>query len=135
MPTLFCFAQYARRWATSLAGCLFHTQPLSFVYAHVLTSLSFPFRGSGEPGKSTIVKKMKIIHKNGFSREELLTNRMTVYRILVDSARAIVLSMRKIGVDCETSSNRVSVLFYCISPVPSLLYIFNYADSRLLEKL
>jgi hypothetical protein len=33
---------------------------------------------------------------------------MTVYRNLVDSAQAIVLAMRKIGIDCETLSNRVS---------------------------
>ena len=51
---------------------------------------------------------MKIIHQNGFSREELLTYRLTVYRNLVDSAQAIVLAMRKIGIDCETPSNRVS---------------------------
>jgi hypothetical protein len=54
---------------------------------------------------------MKIIHQNEFSREELLTYRMTVYRNLVDSAQAIVLSMRKIGIDCETPSNRVRYLF------------------------
>jgi guanine nucleotide-binding protein subunit alpha len=62
--------------------------------------------GSGESGKSTIVKQMKIIHQNGFSRDELLTYRMTIYRNLVDSAQAIVLAMRKIGLDCETPSNR-----------------------------
>ena len=28
--------------------------------------------GSGEPGKSTIVKQMKIIHQNGFSPEDSL---------------------------------------------------------------
>src|ERR1700733_996200 len=36
---------------------------------------------------------------------------MTVYRNLVDSAQAIVLAMRKIAIDCETPSNRVSSLF------------------------
>jgi guanine nucleotide-binding protein subunit alpha len=35
--------------------------------------------GSGESGKSTIVKQMKIIHQNGYSKEELLNFRMTVY--------------------------------------------------------
>ena len=50
----------------------------------------------------------EIIHQNGFSREELLTYRMTVYWNLVDSAQAIVLAMRKIAVDCETPSNHVS---------------------------
>jgi guanine nucleotide-binding protein G(i) subunit alpha len=51
---------------------------------------------------------MTIIHRNEFSQEELLTYRMMVYRNLVDSAQAIILAMRKIGVDCETPSNHVS---------------------------
>lgn len=36
--------------------------------------------GSGESGKSTIVKQMKIIHQNGYSRDELLLFRITVYK-------------------------------------------------------
>lgn len=54
---------------------------------------------------------MKIIHQNGFSRDELVAYRLTVYRNLLDSAHAVVLAMRKIGVDCETPENRVSGLF------------------------
>jgi G-protein alpha subunit len=100
----------ATRW--SRRGMLFATYLLPHdKFTFVLTSSPIPpFTGSGESGKSTIVKQMKIIHQNGFSREELLTYRMTVYRNLVDSAQAIVLAMRKIGIDCETPSNRVSYL-------------------------
>lgn len=36
--------------------------------------------GSGESGKSTIVKQMKIIHQNGYSRDELLMFRLTIYK-------------------------------------------------------
>lgn len=53
---------------------------------------------------------MKIIHQNGFNKDELLTYRMTVYRNLVDSAQAIILAMRKIGIDCETPANRVRTI-------------------------
>lgn len=77
-------------------------------HGSIILTPSSSLAGSGESGKSTIVKQMKIIHQNGFSREELLTYRLTVYRNLVDSAQAIVLAMRKIGIDCETPSNRVS---------------------------
>lgn len=34
--------------------------------------------GSGESGKSTIVKQMKIIHQDGYSKEEKLNFRMIV---------------------------------------------------------
>ena len=69
--------------------------------------LTAPALGSGESGKSTIVKQMKIIHKDGFTREELMSYRLTIYRNLLESAKNILLAMRKINVDCINPSNRV----------------------------
>ncbi|KAF9019687.1 heterotrimeric G-protein alpha subunit, GPA3-like protein [Hymenopellis radicata] len=63
--------------------------------------------GSGESGKSTIVKQMKIIHQGGFTPPELESYRGTVYKNVLESAQAIVQAMRKIGVDCANYSNRV----------------------------
>ncbi|KAI0733838.1 G-protein alpha subunit [Fomitopsis betulina] len=62
--------------------------------------------GSGESGKSTIVKQMKIIHQNGYTKLELMTYRTTIYRNLLESAHNIILAMRKIGVDCVQPDNR-----------------------------
>lgn len=73
--------------------------------ASILTVV--PLQGSGESGKSTIVKQMKIIHQNGYTPNELLGYRLTVYRNLLESAQAIVLAMRKIGVDPVLPANRV----------------------------
>ena len=50
---------------------------------------------------------MKIIHQNGYTKEELLTYRTTIYRNLLESAKNILLAMRKIGVDCQNPANRV----------------------------
>jgi hypothetical protein len=36
--------------------------------------------GSRESGKSTIVKQMKIIHQNGYTREELLAFRPLIWK-------------------------------------------------------
>jgi hypothetical protein len=63
--------------------------------------------GSGESGKSTIVKQMKIIHQNGYKTEELMKFRTTIYKNLLESAHHIILAMRKIGVDCGDATNRV----------------------------
>ncbi|KAI2790746.1 Guanine nucleotide-binding protein alpha-3 subunit [Penicillium oxalicum] len=46
--------------------------------------------GSGESGKSTIVKQMKIIHQNGYTVEELALYRLTVYKNLIDCAKALI---------------------------------------------
>jgi hypothetical protein len=94
-------------------------------HSHTLTPCSTLFTGAGESEKSMIIKQMKIIHHKGFTRDELLTYRMTVYHNLVDSAQAIVLAMRKIGIDCETPSNRVRIscvdVLSCALDYPLLL--------------
>ena len=55
--------------------------------------------GSGESGKSTIVKQMKIIHQNGFSIDELLAFRPTIHKNAVDSAQAVVFVLRACGLE------------------------------------
>ncbi|KAF8161674.1 heterotrimeric G-protein alpha subunit, GPA3-like protein [Crassisporium funariophilum] len=62
--------------------------------------------GSGESGKSTIVKQMKIIHQDGFSDSELADFRPVVYKNVLDSAQQVIVYMRKIGLECEEYSNR-----------------------------
>lgn len=71
--------------------------------------------GSGESGKSTIVKQMKIIHLHGYSPDELLLYRSVVNRNVVESAQALVLAMRKFSLDCQNSANRVSQFLSCCS--------------------
>lgn len=68
------------------------------------------FTGSSDSGKTTILKQMKLIHQDGFTREELITYRFTVYRNLVESAQAIVLAMRKKGIHCVVPENHVRYL-------------------------
>lgn len=53
------------------------------------------------------MKQMKIIHQNGYTPDELAVYRQTVYKNLVDSAKDIVLAMKKVGVDCVEGINRV----------------------------
>ncbi|KAF5364787.1 hypothetical protein D9758_009305 [Tetrapyrgos nigripes] len=53
--------------------------------------------GSGESGKSTIVKQMHIIHKGGYSEEERMTFREAIYNNILDSAQAILVAIEKTG--------------------------------------
>ncbi|KAG6827076.1 guanine nucleotide-binding protein subunit alpha [Tricholoma furcatifolium] len=63
--------------------------------------------GSGESGKSTIVKQMKIIHQSGFSQSELEAYRPVVYKNVLDSAHGVLVYMRKLRMDCASLKNAV----------------------------
>ncbi|KAK9710506.1 Guanine nucleotide-binding protein alpha-2 subunit [Basidiobolus ranarum] len=62
--------------------------------------------GSGESGKSTIVKQMKIIHQNGYTPEELAIFRVTIFKNLVDSAQNLVLAMNKLQLEPFEPKNK-----------------------------
>ncbi|KAK9768301.1 Guanine nucleotide-binding protein alpha-2 subunit [Basidiobolus ranarum] len=62
--------------------------------------------GSGESGKSTIVKQMKIIHQNGYTTEELSLFRATIFKNLIDSAQNLVLAMRKLQLEPFEPKNK-----------------------------
>lgn len=46
--------------------------------------------GSGESGKSTIVKQMKILHKNGFSESEAYEYKPFVYKNVLDCVKNLI---------------------------------------------
>ncbi|KAI8826749.1 heterotrimeric G protein alpha subunit [Fimicolochytrium jonesii] len=46
--------------------------------------------GGGESGKSTIVKQMKIIHQDGYTRDELMTFQGPIFKNVLDSIQALV---------------------------------------------
>lgn len=77
--------------------------------------------GSGESGKSTIVKQMKIIHQNGYSVDELVLYRHTIYKNLIDCAKALVGAMRQFAVEVENPANKAHcdyIMEYTVDPDP-----------------
>ncbi|THH26854.1 hypothetical protein EUX98_g7331 [Antrodiella citrinella] len=97
------------------------------VLVHLLNA-SCSCTGSGESGKSTIVKQMKIIHQNVYTKDELLKYRTTIYR----NAKNIMLAMRKIGVDCENLTNRTNtdrILDYELVASTSFFFSEEMADA------
>ncbi|KIH93063.1 hypothetical protein SPBR_03195 [Sporothrix brasiliensis 5110] len=65
--------------------------------------------GSGESGKSTIVKQMKIIHLKGYSEDELFSYRPTVFKNLLECAKAVINAMRQFEIEPESDEIRA----YC----------------------
>lgn len=77
--------------------------------------------GSGESGKSTIVKQMKIIHQNGYSVDELVLYRHTIYKNLIDCAKALVGAMRQFEIEVEDPANKAHceyIMEYTVDPDP-----------------
>ncbi len=61
--------------------------------------------GSGESGKSTIVKQMKIIHQNGYTKDELALYRLTIYKNLIDCAKALIGALRQFNIEPKDPIN------------------------------
>ncbi|KAL1599874.1 Guanine nucleotide-binding protein alpha-2 subunit [Paraconiothyrium brasiliense] len=77
--------------------------------------------GSGESGKSTIVKQMKIIHQNGYTQEELAMYRLTIYKNVIDCAKALIGAMHQFEIVPSDSSNEEYcryLLDYTVDPDP-----------------
>ncbi|KAJ1506579.1 Guanine nucleotide-binding protein alpha-2 subunit [Coelomomyces lativittatus] len=63
--------------------------------------------GSGESGKSTIVKQMKIIHQDGYSHAELLDYRKHIFTNVMDSLRLLIESMHQLNIPFDAEENTV----------------------------
>lgn len=55
--------------------------------------------GSGESGKSTIIKQMKIIHQNGYSREEMLSFRPFIYKNIMMGVEQVINAVEALEID------------------------------------
>jgi guanine nucleotide-binding protein G(i) subunit alpha len=80
---------------------------IAFSIRALTHTLYIPPTGSGESGKSTIVKQMKIIHQNGYSREELLAFRPLIWKNLLESGRDVVQALAKFDLQPLSPSNKV----------------------------
>ncbi|KAL4809366.1 guanine nucleotide binding protein, alpha subunit [Aspergillus unguis] len=79
--------------------------------------------GSGESGKSTIVKQMKIIHQNGYTVEELALYRLTVYKNLLECAKALIGAYHQFNLEPASQKVRDYIDFladYNIDPDPNI---------------
>lgn len=60
-----------------------------------LSQAKFLLLGSGESGKSTILKQIKIIHQNGFSEREKIDYKPFVFQNICESAQCIVKALKQ----------------------------------------
>ena len=68
------------------------------------TPIPSPETGAGESGKSTIVKQMKIIHENGYTKEECMQYKQVVYSNVIQSMIAIIKAMHRLRISFANPS-------------------------------
>jgi hypothetical protein len=65
--------------------------------------------GAGESGKSTIVKQMKILHLDGFSKKERMDFRSIVFGNTLDSLKEILQAMTKLNIEFTSDERNTDV--------------------------
>lgn len=69
-----------------------------------------PCAGTGESGKSTFIKQMRIIHGAGYSEEERKGFRPLVYQNIFVSMRAMIEAMDRLQIPFSRPESSVSIL-------------------------
>ena len=66
--------------------------------------------GAGESGKSTILKQMKLIYAQGFSKNEKLEWRPVIFANILQSFRLIFDAMNEFNIKLEDEDNEASLI-------------------------
>ncbi|ELQ38422.1 hypothetical protein OOU_Y34scaffold00540g27 [Pyricularia oryzae Y34] len=61
--------------------------------------------GAGESGKSTVLKQMKLIYAQGFSKNEKIEWKPVVFQNIVQSFRLIHDAMQELDIEFENKEN------------------------------
>jgi guanine nucleotide-binding protein G(i) subunit alpha len=73
--------------------------------------------GTGESGKSTIAKQMKIIHLEGFSPDELMNYRPIVHNNALSVVRTLVQANSRLGIGVEPQNEKLAEEFGKLNPL------------------
>ena len=65
--------------------------------------------GAGDSGKSTFVKQMKLLHTNGYSKEELIDSKPLIYQNILLCFKALLLGCKKLQMEVNNENKEFSV--------------------------
>ena len=66
--------------------------------------------GAGESGKSTVLKQMRLIYAQGFSRPEKEEWRAIIFNNILSAFKVIIDAMEELGVEFGNKENDVSAI-------------------------
>uniref|UniRef100_A0A0R3RZQ0 Guanine nucleotide-binding protein G(Q) subunit alpha n=1 Tax=Elaeophora elaphi TaxID=1147741 RepID=A0A0R3RZQ0_9BILA len=92
--------------------------------------------GAGDSGKSTLLKQMRILHSSGFTRDELIKQRLVIFENTIHAMDAILRTMKLDGVKFNDPSRKddAAVITEAISAESvSITYVIATAIKNLWE--
>ena len=87
----------------------FDTHTLSLSLSLSKTALSFS--GTGEAGKSTFIKQMRIIHGQGYSDRDRAEFKTLVYRNTVTGIQIMIDAMETLNIAYADPGNKVRIVY------------------------
>ena len=64
--------------------------------------IAFFFPGTGESGKSTFIKQMRIIHGSGYSKNDRLKFKVLIHRNILTAIQALITAMEMLQIAFES---------------------------------
>ena len=80
-------------------------------------SFFFSFSGTGESGKSTFIKQMRIIHGSGYSDHDKRTFINLVYQNIFMAMDSMIRAMETLKIQYKDNSNLVSITGFTLFTV------------------
>jgi len=90
--------------------------------------------GTGESGKSTIAKQMKIIHLDGFTHDELMNFKPIIQNNALNSMKALVVAARRLSIPIAEENEARANDFAELNPLEVELTPALAAEIRILWK-
>lgn len=78
--------------------------------------------GTGESGKSTFIKQMRIIHGSGYSDEDKRGFTKLVYQNIFTAMQAMIKAMDTLKIPYKCENNKVRFLFISVAEVFPLFF-------------
>ncbi|KAJ7399958.1 hypothetical protein BTVI_109711 [Pitangus sulphuratus] len=90
-------------------------QAHSKVLFRVLSSVGFVYYGTGESGKSTFIKQMRIIHGSGYSDEDKRGFTKLVYQNIFTAMQAMIKAMDTLKIPYKCENNKADYADFVIT--------------------
>ncbi|KAI1239928.1 hypothetical protein IHE44_0011367 [Lamprotornis superbus] len=84
--------------------------------------------GTGESGKSTFIKQMRIIHGSGYSDEDKRGFTKLVYQNIFTAMQAMIKAMDTLKIPYKCENNKVRFLVISVAQVFPLFYFWKYTE-------